>query len=115
MASKTKKKKKNVSPEGRLRPHQPILQLLKSPCCSPRLKKEVLKHCSNDCIFKICEVVYNVLKGNVSLSPAQKKRLTSKKHILRRLVQSQPIHQRRRALLTHQTGGKFWPDILHFM
>ena len=71
MAPKTKKKKKNASRQGRLRPHLPILQLLKSSCCSPRLKKEVLKHCSNDCIFKICEVVLNVLKGNVGLSPAQ--------------------------------------------
>lgn len=114
MAPKTKKKK-SLSPEERLKAHIPILHMLKSSCCSPRLKKEVLKHCSNDCIFKICEVVLNVLKGNVHLSPAQKKRLASKKHILRRLVQSQPIHQRRRTLLTHQTGGKFWPDILHFM
>ena len=113
MAPKTKKKKD--SSEGRLRAHLPILHLLKSSCCSPRLKKEVLKHCSNDCILKICEVVLNVLKGNVSLSPAHQKRLSSKKHILGRLVQSQPIHQRRRALLTHQSGGKFWPDILHFM
>ena len=115
MAPKAKKKKKNVSPEERLRAHMPILMLLKSSCCSPRLKKEVLKHCSNDCIFKICEVVLNVLKGNVPLSSPQKKRLASKKHILRRLVQSQPVHQRRRTLLTPQTGGKFWPDILHFM
>lgn len=32
-----------------------------------KLKNEVLKYCFNDCILKICEIVYNFLKGNVLL------------------------------------------------
>ena len=75
----------------------------------------MLKYCSNSCILRICEVVYNVLKGNVPLSEAQKKRLALKKHILRNLVRPQPVHSRRKKLLGNQTGGSFWSDILNFL
>lgn len=99
-----KEKKKNNSCECRLRPHMPVLILLLSPESTPVLKNQVLKHCSNDCIHKICEIVYNLLKGNISLSPSQKRQLAPKKHILRKLVQPQS-HKKRRALLLKQKGG----------
>lgn len=79
-----KEKIKNNSCECRLRPHMPVLNLLLSPESTPVLKNQVLKHCSNDCIHKICEIVYNLLKGNISLSPSQKRQLDPKKHILRK-------------------------------
>ena len=88
---------------SRLKPHLPILKLLSTPRYSSTLKKQVLKHCSDDCIHKICEIVYNLLKGNVPLSPAQKKKISPKKHVLRRLVRPQSV-QRRRALLVKQKG-----------
>lgn len=76
MGSNQKKKKKNkaCSCESRLKPHLPILQLLSMPKYSSKLKNEVLKHCSNDCILKICEIAYNLLKGNVPLKSSQKKK-----------------------------------------
>ena len=90
--------------ESRLRPHLPILQTLAHPGYSCKLKTEVLKHCSNDCILKICEIVYNILKGVVPLTSRQKRHLAGRKHILRRIVQPQPVKQRR-ALLVSQKGG----------
>ena len=90
--------------QTRLKPHLPILQTLANPRYSSKLKIEVLKHCSNDCILKICEIVYNILKGVVPLTTCQKRQLRSKKHILRRIVQRQPVKQRR-ALLVSQKGG----------
>ena len=90
--------------ESRLRPHLPILQTLATPQYSPKLKREVLKHCSNDCILKICEILYNILKGVIPLTPSQKRQLAPKKHILRRIVQPQPV-KKRRDLLIHQKGG----------
>ena len=72
-----------------------------------KLKNEVLKHCSNDCILKICEIAYNLLKGNVPLKSSQKKKLAPQKHILRRLVQPQSVQKRRRTLLLNQKGGVF--------
>lgn len=101
---KKKERKKNNSCECRLRPHMPVLNLLLSPESTPVLKNQVLKHCSNDCIHKICEIVYNLLKGNISLSPSQKRQLAPKKHILRKLVQPQS-HKKNRALLLKQKGG----------
>lgn len=100
MGSNQKKKNKACSCESRLKPHLPILQLLSMPKYSSKLKNEVLKHCSNDCILKICEIAYNLLKGNVPLKSSQK-------HILRRLVQPQSVQKRRRTLLLNQKGGVF--------
>lgn len=99
-----KEKKRNNSCECRLRPHMPVLNLLLSPESTPVLKNQVLKHCSNDCIHKICEIVYNLLKGNISLSPSQKRQLAPKKHFLRKLVQPQS-HKKRRALFFKQKRG----------
>lgn len=111
MDSDMKKKKKNTSCECRLRPHMPVFQVLVSPETSGALKKQVLKHCSSDCIHKICEVVYNVLKGNISLSPSQKQELSTKKHILRKLVKPQS-HKKRRNLLLKQKGGSLLTLVL---
>lgn len=109
MGSNQKKKKKNKACccESRLKPHLPILQLLSMPKYSSKLKNKVLKHCSNDCILKICEIAYNLLKGNVPLKSSQKKKLAPQKHILRRLVQPQSVQKRRRTLLLNQKGGVF--------
>ena len=90
--------------ESRLRPHLPILQTLATPHYSPKLKREVLRYCSNDCILKICEIVYNILKGAIRLTPTQKRQLAPRKHTLRQLVQRQPV-KNRRALLVKQKGG----------
>lgn len=104
MASDMKKKKKNTSCECRLRPHMPMFQVLVSPETSGKLRNEALKNCSGDCIHKICEVVYNLLKGNIPLSPSQKRELSTKKHILRKLVKPQS-NKKRRQLLLKQKGG----------
>lgn len=122
MASDNKKKKKgtkkavkkagkNNSCECRLKPHMPVFQVLLSPESSGALKNQVLKHCSNDCIHKICEIVYNLLKGNIPLSPSQKQELSTKKHILRKLVKPQS-HKKRRNLLLKQKGGSLLTLVL---
>lgn len=101
------KKNKACSCESLLKPHLSILQLLSMPKYSSKLKNEVLKHCSNDCILKICEIAYNLLKGNVPLKSSQKKKLAPQKHILRRLIQPQSVQKRRRTLLLNQKEGVF--------
>lgn len=79
MGTSQKKKSKVCCCKSRLKPHLPISQLLSTLHYSPKLKKEVLKHCSNDCIYKICEIVYNLLKGNVLLNSSQKKKTCPQK------------------------------------
>ena len=76
------------------------------------LQKKTIVHLmfSGDCILKICEIVYNLLKGVLPLNSAQKRKLAPKKHILRRLVRPQSV-QRRRALLVKQKGG-FFPFLI---
>ena len=61
--------------------------------------------------MKICEIVYNLLKGVLPLNSAQKRKLAPKKHILRRLVRPQSV-QKRRALLVQQKGGGLLPLLI---
>lgn len=107
-----KERKKNNSCECRLKPHMPVLKLLLSPETTPVLKNQVLKHCSNNCIHTICEIVYNLLKGNIPLSPSQKQQLAPKKHILRKLVKPQST-KKRRAALVKQKGGSLLKIVLN--
>ena len=63
--------------------------LLKWLCrCKSSAQKSVLHHADRDVVDTICEVCLNVLKGNVPMSPEQKRRLSKHKHTLRRLASS---------------------------
>ena len=56
-----------------------------------------------DLIRAICECCHNVLKGNVPLTPRQKKRLARYKKKLRQLSDRKTSIKRKREVL--QTGG----------
>ena len=61
------------------------------------------KHCNADFVRCICECVKNLLKGNVPLSPAQKKKLSSKKKHLREVVLKKTSLRKKLKLI--QSGG----------
>jgi len=50
-------------------------------------RTSILKKASPELIRSICEVVYNILEGNINLSNSQKEILTKEKNLLRKLVQ----------------------------
>ena len=86
------------------------LPLLKVLCgAKPGLIKAVLKGASPDLISALSECSLNVLKGNVRLTPTQKKRLTKYKTNLRLLAKRGTAQKRRRQIL--QKGG-FLPLLL---
>ena len=68
----------------RLRKHTPLLKALAST--TPAVAKEIIEEGDKDLINTLCECGYNVLKGNVPLTPSQKKRLQRHKYTLRALV-----------------------------
>lgn len=86
---------------SRLRRNYPLLQWLSS--AKPKSRASVLKSVDNDVIETICEVCLNVLKGNVPLSAAHKRRLSKHKHIYRKLVSPRVSLKQKRVLV--QKGG----------
>lgn len=80
------------------------LPLLKVLCgTKPALIKAVLKGASPDLISALCECSLNILKGNVHLTPAQKKQLPQYKQSLRTLARKGTSVKRRKQIL--QKGG----------
>jgi len=87
---------------SKLHKHANLLRALHR--ASPRIRKRLLHdYCSGDFVCCIVECVKNVLKGNVPLSPAQKKKLKSKKKHLRQMILKKTSLTKKRKLI--QTGG----------
>ena len=59
----------------------------------------------------ICEVILNILKGTVDLSPKQRKVLKKKKRLLYQLVSKSVPSKTKKQLLVQQ-GGSILPSIL---
>ena len=69
----------------------------------PASVKSIIKGADKDLVDTLCECGLNVLKGNVPLSPGQKKRLKAHKNTLRALSQKKQSLQKKKTLL--QRGG----------
>ncbi len=88
-----------------LESHAALIKVLAQKQYPIEFKKMILRYAPNDTILKICEVVYNILKGVIPLSKRQKHQLGSKKQVLRKLVHPQLTTPQRRRILTNQQGG----------
>jgi hypothetical protein len=87
---------------ARLHRHVNLLRTLHKASSSQRQK--LLKgSCSDDFVCCITECVKNLLKGNVPLNSAQKKKLASKKKVLRQIVLKKTSKSKKRKLI--QSGG----------
>ncbi len=87
---------------SRVKKHFDLLKVLRS--ADPKLRTAILKHCSNDTVRCLCDCVFNVLSGNLKLTPKQKKQLVRFKCALRQLAsRSLPLNKKRNVLVQH--GG----------
>jgi hypothetical protein len=94
---------------GRLKRNIKILKLLVDS--KPSVKKRLINSADADLICTICECADNTLRGNVSLTPLQKRRLTRHKKILRRLARrGDSWKAKKRAVV--QVGSGFFPALL---
>src|SRR6267154_1827945 len=66
-------------------------------------RKLLKKHCDGDFVCCITECVRNLLKGNIPLSSAQKKKLSVKKNILRQLALKKTSLRKKQKLI--QSSG----------
>ena len=85
----------------RLKKHAHVLRALMTT--SPAVTKAIIRSSDRDLVNTLCECCFNVLKGNVQLTPSQKKKLQRHKNTLRQLSNKKHSLKRKRHLL--QKGG----------
>ena len=78
-----------------------FLKLLTS--CNSRLQKVLIKNATKEQIYSLCEIILNILNGNVKLSEEEFKKLDKKKKVLRYLVQNKTSIKKKKYLI--QKGG----------
>ena len=67
-------------------------------------QKKVLKVVPNDFVHCVSECCHNVLKGNVSMTPAQKHRLYPKRRLIRMLADKKVSVTKKKKELNQQGG-----------
>ena len=87
-----------------LRPHADLIRILADKRYSKKLKQRLLQEAPSGTICKLCECVFNVLKGVVPLNNCQKRKLTPTKQVLRKIVQPGLTLPQQRQALVKQTG-----------
>ena len=81
----------------------PLLQTLATS--KPALRNAILQHAPKDLIKAISEIILNVLKGAIKISPKQKKRLARYKNQLRSLASNRVAEKAKRRFLTQKGSG----------
>lgn len=78
----------------------------------PKLFNAVIKNCKSNLIRLLCEIVYNILRGNVKLKPNILNKLRQYKKELRCMVCRKRSISSKRRVLNQKGGGVFIPLII---
>lgn len=84
-----------------------ILKLLST--CKDQYRCAIISKSDKELVQALCECVYNILQGSVSLDSKNKEILHKYRHTLRKLCQKSPLKEKRKILV--QKGG-FLPYLL---
>lgn len=68
----------------------------------PKIQKSLINNASKSQIDSICEIILNILNGNLNLNGVDYNRLNSKKSLLRTLVKRGPLKKKKYLI---QKGG----------
>ena len=68
-----------------------------------RLQKSLIQNASKEQIYSLCEIILNILNGNIKLSDEEFKKLDKKKKLLRYLVHNKTSIKKKKYLI--QKGG----------
>ncbi len=71
--------------------------------CKLKIRKAILSNADRQLVDAICQCVYNMLSGNIELSPTQKTALIKYRHAMRKLVEKSSLKQKKKILV--QNGG----------
>jgi len=77
----------------------------------PDLRRSLLKLADEQLIRCLCECASNTLKGNVNLTPVERRKLVRHKKILRRIVKKGESWKTKRKVIV-QSGGAFLLPLL---
>jgi len=90
--------------------HRAVLQVLQS--AKPPLRKAIISAADKEVIYALCEIVENLLLGNIPLSESQKNQLKRYRKVLYQIAQRGRggVSAKRKELL--QKGGSFIPLLL---
>ena len=92
---------------SRVRRQAPVLKVLGK--AHPHVCQAILRGADKELLKCLSECAYNILRGNVKLTPAQKARLTKYKQKLRKVADRKTNLKQKQKLV--QTGG-FLPALL---
>ena len=81
----------------------PLLQVLAKS--KPQIRDAIVQHGPPDLIKAISEIVLNVLKGVIKITPRQRKRLARYKNKLRALTSNKVSQKIKRKFLSQKGGG----------
>ena len=82
--------------------HKDILQVLANS--SPRYKKAILKSADKKLVITICDIFFNLLKGNINLSDSEKIKLKIHKKIFRKIIQKSSFKEKKHILEQKGSG-----------
>lgn len=89
---------------------QHFLQVLKK-CKCEKFQKALFRHCDDNVIQTLSEIVHNVLNGNLKMSDEELAKLKKYKKPLRKInayIKTHKCLKRRRRIIRSQVGG-MWP------
>lgn len=78
----------------------------------PKLNRAIIQNVSPTIIKIICEIIYNILQGNVKLDSKTRKQLEKYKRQLRCLVCRKRSLAAKRRILNQKGGAAFLPVII---
>ena len=79
---------------------------------TPKQRKSVLKTADKDLIQSVVECAYNLLLGNVNITPQVKRKLSKYKSVLRRLIKKGDSFKVKKRIIVQQGGGVVIPLLL---
>jgi hypothetical protein len=97
-----------------MRRNQPVLSMLASSDTNSKYKRAIINSADRRLIQAICDATYNVLNGNIQISPEQRSQLIRYKNLLRQLIQRSPLSYKKNILVrsTRNQQGGFLPALL---
>lgn len=75
-----------------------------------RYKKAIINSADKELVLSICDIILNILNGNVHLDSDTKEKLNKYKRLLRKVVEKNSLKKKKKILL--QQGGNILSIIL---
>ena len=90
---------------SRIQKHKDFIKVLLK--AKPKLRQALLTHSDTDCIRCLCDIVFNIRTGKISLSSKERKKLKKYKMLMKNVTTKNVPLKRRRSIFIQKGGGLF--------